>query len=337
MQRTSSLFRLLADHTRLRLLHLLTQDRFNVSELTAILATAQSTVSRHLAQLKDAGLVVEAREGGFSYYRLRDVSGTGSPLWTLLTTEFASAADDAAVRADLARMQEVMRLRKEHFDASSDTRQMVPGRSWAAWARALGHLLPAIDVADIGCGEGYLTLEIARWARFVTGIDRSDDVLERAKVLSERRAVANVGWKKGDLARLPLHDESIDLALFSQSLRYASDPERPLAEAARVLRPGGRVLILELREHDQAWVRTRFGDPRLGFADGELDALLQDAGFRGIKTSIGARHPGNPFVVVIASGMTPHRTSVAAGARTPPRWDRRARDAGGTPPRNRMR
>ena len=204
-------------------------------------------------------------------------------------------------------MQEVLRHRREEFDPSVDPRQVVPGRSWAAWARALGHLLPAIDVADIGCGEGYLALEMSRWARHVTGIDRSDDLLERAKGACERRQVTNVTWKKGDLLRLPLRDESIDLAVLSHVLRYASDPERPLAEASRVLRPGGRVLILDLRRHDETWVQARFGSQRAGFSPGELESLLQAAGFRGIRQSTGVRHRGNPFVVVIASGTWPPR------------------------------
>src|SRR5689334_12486510 len=167
MQRASSLFRLLADGTRLRLLRVLSHDRFNVSELTGILGVAQSGVSRHLGLLKDAGLVVEERESGYVYYRLAEegrVNGHAS-LWALLDTQFSDAADDRNVRQDEARMQEVLRHRKESFDTHGDARQLVPGRSWAAWARALGHLLPAVDVADIGCGDGYLTLEAARWAR----------------------------------------------------------------------------------------------------------------------------------------------------------------------------
>ena len=304
MQRCSTLFRLLADPTRLRLLRTLATDRFNVTELTAILAIAQSGVSRHLALLKDARLVVEERQAGCAYYRLAEDEGAErAPVWKLLQAEFAAAESDAEVRRDLARTQEVLRQRQEQFDAIGDPRQLVPGRSWAAWARALGHLLPAMEVADIGCGEGHLTLEIALWARHVTGIDRSDDVLERAQALAARRQAVNVAWKKGDLSRLPLRDESIDLALFSQSLRYAADPERALDEAVRVLRPGGRVLVLDLKEHDQAWVRARFGDQRLGFPAPVLEALLKDVGLRHVRVTTGTTRKGNPFTVLIASGL----------------------------------
>jgi len=304
MQRASALFRLLGDGTRLRLLRVLAQDRFNVSELTGILGVAQSGVSRHLGLLKEAGLVDEEREAGFVYYRLADETRTNghASLWAVLEGQFASAAGDKAVREDEARLQEVLRHRRENFETHGDVRQLVPGRSWAAWARALGHLLPPLDVADIGCGDGYLTLETARWARTVFGIDRSDQVLERARALAVRRRVTNVHWKKGDLVRLPLRDGSVDVAMLSQALHHAADPEEALAEAVRVLRPDGRVLVLDLREHDQAWVRSRFGDQRLGFTDVELARLLGGAGLRDVRVQVGARQTGDPFTVLIASG-----------------------------------
>jgi ArsR family transcriptional regulator len=313
---TSELFRLLADGTRLRLLRVLAQDRFNVSELTGILGVAQSGVSRHLGLLKDAGLVTEQREAGYAYYRLADERRTDgqAPLWALLDAHFTASADDSAVREDVARLQEVRRHRKENFETHGDVRQLVPGRSWAAWARALGHLLPPLDVADVGCGEGYLTLELARWARTVYGIDRSDQVLEQAKALANRRHVVNVEWRKGDLARLPLHDASVDVVLLSQALHHAPDPEAAMSETVRILRPSGRLLVLDLREHDQQWVRTRFGDQHLGFTDAALERWLRDAGLRDVRVQVGARQAGDPFIVLIASGVKPSPDSSSGGS-----------------------
>jgi SAM-dependent methyltransferase len=307
MDRTASLFRLLADSARLRLLRVLARDRFNGSELTQILGLAQSGVSRHLGLLRRGGFVAEEREGGFLYYRLIE-HPAGDPragLRPLLDSEFDAVSRDRQVRQDEARLQEVLRLRKESFDAHGDTRQLVPGRSWAAWARALGHLLPAVAVADIGCGEGYLAVEAAAWASHVVGIDRSDDVLERAKGLAERRRVTNVEWKKGDLLRLPLRDATIDVAMLSQSLHHASDPERAVAEAARILRPGGRLLILDLKAHAEAWVRPRFGDRHLGFSPFALENLVRGAGLTDVRVTTGAHRPGDPFTVLIASGTKP--------------------------------
>lgn len=307
MQQVSSLFRLLSDSTRLRLLRILAKDRFNVTELTGILGVAQSNVSRHLGLLKDAALVTEERESGFVYYRVaEDARSNGhGPLWTLLDTHFESAANDRVVRADDARTQEVLRLRKENFVTHGDPRQLVPGRSWAAWARAIGHLLPPLDVADIGCGDGYLTLEAARWARNVVGIDHSGEVLRRAKALAARRHVTNVTWKKGDMRCLPLRDQSVDVALLSQALHHAEDAAAAITEAVRILRRRGRVLILDLREHDQTWVRKRFGDRHLGFSSQQLKSLLHDAGLQKVNVSVGASKAGDPFAVLIASGSKP--------------------------------
>lgn len=301
------MFRLLGDPTRLRLLRVLARDRFNGSELTAILCLAQSGVSRHISLLKERGLVAEERQGGFIYYYLADAASDDphAALRPLLDAEFAAHAGDRLVRQDEVRLQEVLRLRKESFDAHGDSRQLVPGRSWAAWARALGHLLPALDVADIGCGEGYLAVEAAAWARSVIGIDRSDDVLERAKGLAARRQVTNIEWKKGDLARLPLRDGSVDVALLSQSLHHASDPERATIEAARVLRRRGRLLIMDLKPHGETWVRARFGDRHLGFSPAELEGLMRSAGLADVRVTTGAHRAGDPFTVLIASGTRP--------------------------------
>jgi ArsR family transcriptional regulator len=312
MKGAAMLYRLLGDEARLRLLRVLASDRFNVTELTGILGLAQSGVSRHLGLLKDAGLVSEERDGAFTYYRLSPAvreNGQG-PLWPLLDAQFTAARDSAPLRADDARLQEVLRVRRENFDqhAGPDTRdgrQLVPGRSWAAWSRALGHLLPPLDVVDIGCGEGYLTVEVARWARRVIAVDRAPVVLARARALAGRRRVDNITFKRGEIDRLPLESASVDVALLSQALHHSADPARTVAEAVRVVRPGGRILILDLRAHEEHWVRDKLGDRQLGFADEALAALLEGAGLTDVKVAVGSRRAGDPFTVLIASGAKP--------------------------------
>jgi ArsR family transcriptional regulator len=307
---TAGLLRLLGDETRLRLLRVLAQEALNVSELTAVVGLAQSGISRHLGLLRDAGLVAEDRAGTFTWYRLvpdaDGGAGERADLWRWLRAEFARRT--AATRADDARLEEVRRLRKENFahGGGDERRQLVPGRSWAAWSRALGMLLPSMDVADIGCGEGYLAIEAARWARRVIAIDRSPDVLARGRALASRRRVSNIVWKRGLLERLPLKDQSVDLAFFSQALHHADDPARALDEARRVLRPGGRVLVLDLREHGEAWVRSKLGDRWLGFDDDRLRGLLTDAGFEAVGVRVGSRRPGDPFTVLVAAGKKRH-------------------------------
>jgi ArsR family transcriptional regulator len=307
VQEAGELFRVLGDEARLRLLRVLAgrHGRLNVTELTAVLGIAQSGVSRHLRLLKEAGLVIEERGGGFSFYRLSPalLDGGFGGLWPALLAQFAEAASTPVARADEARLQEVIRLRKENFGVhGTDRAQFVPGRSWAAWSRALGLLLPKVDVADIACGEGYLAVESAHWANHVFGIDRSSDVLKRAKALADRRGTKNITWKRGDMEKLPLANATVDVALLSQALHHAASPPRAVGEAARILRPGGRVLVLDLREHDQEWVRDRVGDRWLGFKDDQVEQFLIDAGLRNVTVRVGARLPGDPFAVLIASG-----------------------------------
>ena len=349
-------YRLLGDEARLRLLRVLAKERLNVTELTKILGLAQSGVSRHLGLLKDAGLIAEERAGGFSYYEVRlpasgrgpgkpdptgaqtvrlkpgttatgarasvvsgfsrTQAGTTGPLWALLEAQFEAASHDRTARADDARLEEVLRLRKESFETHGDERgQLVPGRSWAAWARALGHLLPPLRVADLGCGEGYLTIEAARWAKEVVAVDRSEAVLRQARALARRRGLSNITWKPGEIEHVPLDNASVDVALLSQALHHAADPARALAEAARIVVPGGRVLVLELRGHDQAWVRERLGDRWLGFDDKSLRALLQRAGLAHVKVTVGARKKGDPFTVLIASGIRTGTGDLGLGTR----------------------
>ena len=318
MNKAAALYRLLGEEVRLRLLWVLSRERLNVTELTAVLGLAQSGVSRHLGLLKDAGLVAEEPAGGYSYYRLTPALTTGplAGVWEHIEAQCAAAPAHAQVRADEARLQEVLRVRRENFDTpGAETGQLVPGRSWAAWARALGHLLPPLEVADLGCGEGYLTVEAARWAKRVTAVDRSAAVLRKARALAQKRGVSNVSWKRGEIEHVPIDTASVDVALLSQALHHAADPTRAVAEAARIVRPGGRVLVLELRPHDQAWVKEKLGDHWLGFTDDAIEQMLKAAGLTDIRVQVGARKAGGPFTVIIASGRKDAGTRRSQGAR----------------------
>jgi SAM-dependent methyltransferase len=144
-------------------------------------------------------------------------------------------------------------------------------------------------------------------------------MLERARDLAARRRVRNVVWKRGEIEKLPLADASVDVALLSQALHHAADPAKALAEAARIVVPGGRVLVLDLREHDQEWVRERLGDVWQGFSDERLAGLMTGAGLVDVEVAVGSRRPGDPFTVLIASGARRRREAGRRPAAERPR------------------
>jgi ArsR family transcriptional regulator len=302
-------FRLLGDPVRWRLLRLLTRERLNVTELTRILSVAQSGVSRHLRLLKDGGLVNEERRAGWAWYVLPAAPPAGlSSLWEGLRARLGGA-DDA--EGDDGRLAEVLRERAEQAEgwAALPARVLEPGRSWAAWAQALGCLLPPLEVVHLGCGTGALTREVARWAGQVVAVDDDPRALAQARAQSPREAPAarraRVRFVRCPLTRLALPDAGFDLALLAQSLGPVEHPETALAEAARVVRPGGTVLVLDLLPHGEAWVRERLGHLRQGVAPARLRDWLAAAGLSGIRVEPAARRRGDPFVVLVGSARRP--------------------------------
>lgn len=292
-------FRLLGEPVRLRILRLLARERLVVGELVRILGLAQSGVSRHVRLLREGGFVREERDGGWAWIALEPEGPEGlAAAWPTLCDGFAAADDE---HGDDARLQVVLRERHERSVGWGSARRPEPGRSWAAWARALGHLLPALDVADLGCGEGALTHEIARWARRVAAVDPDPAVLDRAR--GAEATESNVDWTRASLDALPLEDASFDLALLSQALHGLDAPDAAVAEAARIVRPGGRVLILDLLPHEESWVVEQLGHRRLGIAGDEICAWLSAAGLESVRWEEAARRRGNPFTVVVASGQ----------------------------------
>jgi ArsR family transcriptional regulator len=265
----------------------------------------QSTISTHLAQLKGAGLVEDRRIGKSNLYRLAAASQAG--VFSKLLAEAGSeieeaAADQAAMRLALKKRQDKMRA---FFDSVAGRlgRDYVPGRSWKGLAEALLALLPPMTIADLGAGEGAFSLLLAQQAHRVIAVDTSEKMLEIGREQALKAGLSNIEFRAGDMEEIPLPDAEVDLVFFSQSLHHALHPERAIREAARILRPGGRVVILDLVKHRFEEARELYADEWLGFSESELETMLVQAGFSGIRVSIVHKEAETPqFQTVMAIG-----------------------------------
>ncbi len=278
--------RLLADPNRLRLLLLLEREELSVAELQEILGKGQSQISTHLAQLKNAGLIEDRRTGKNIFYRLAAPSPELMAVARLGAVETAFASDDSdALRLVLHKRRDKMRT---HFDqlAGRLGRQYVPGRSWKGLAEVLLQLFPPLIIADLGAGEGTLSQLLSQRAKKVIAVDNSERMAEYGRELARAHGVKNLDYRQGDLEDLPIEDASVDVAFFSQSLHHAQHPERAICEAHRILKPGGRIAVLDLLKHNFEDVRELYAHLWLGFAEVEISRFLRRAGFRQIHTAI---------------------------------------------------
>ena len=311
MPSTPSLIKILrasADPTRLRILLLLKAEELSVAELQEILTMGQSTISTHLAQLRQAGLVEDRRTGKSSFYRLSaGTSGTGGVLDEVLAqatcgTEEA-AADQAAMRRVVKKRQDRMR---SFFDSVAGRlgRDYVPGKSWKSLAEALLRLMPPLAIADLGAGDGGFALLLAQRAKRVIAVDSSEKMLEVGREQAARAGVENIEFRMGDMEELPIDSSSIDLAFFSQSLHHALHPAHALEEAARILVPGGRVAVLDLAKHRFEEARELYADEWLGFGEAELEEMLLKAGFTDVEVAVVDRHAEAPqFQTLLGIGI----------------------------------
>jgi SAM-dependent methyltransferase len=292
----SRAFQLLGDPVRWRLLRLLQREPLRVGEATAIVGVAQSGTSRHLGLLREAGLVSEERRGGGAWYALAAQPPPGlTGLWSALLEELEASPDR---HGDDARLAEALRLRAEQGDEVSATQGTEPGRSWAAWAQTLARLLPPRRVLHLGADGGALSVEIARFASELVAVD--DAPASAAQARARLAGLAQARVVEAPLHAVPCPDASFDLVVVAQSLARLDEPATALREAARLLRTGGTVLVLDLLPHEQAWVRERLGHRRLGLAPETLAAWLAAAGFVDVQVEALERRRGNPFVVLCA-------------------------------------
>jgi len=283
--------RLLADPSRLRILLLVEREELSVAELQEILGMGQSRISTHLSQLKNAGLVEDRRNGKSILYRLKPSAQSNGFSEMLVVLRQAAAEipeaeqDTEALRLALRRRQDKMRA---YFDelAGKFGRNYVPGRSWQGLAETLLTLLPPMVIADLGAGEGTFSQLLARRAKKVIAVDNSEKMVEYGRELARKYGVKNLEYRKGDLEAVPIRDATVDLAFFSQALHHAQHPARAVAEASRILRPGGRIVVLDLLRHSYEEARELYADLWLGFTEVEVTRFLRQAGFKNIETSV---------------------------------------------------
>ena len=277
----SARLKMLADATRVRLLALLEHEELTVAELSAITMLAQPRVSTHLARLKEAGLVRDRRSGVSAYYRF-DEDALDPPQRVLWRT-LREGSDDPLLRQDAERIPEVLAARAADANwadsvAGDMERHYSPGRTWEAMARSALPLLSPGRVLDIASGDGVLAELLAPHSEEYVCVDASARVVAAA---AERlRRFANVRVVEGDMHALPFEDAHFDLVVLMHALTYATQPALAVAEAARVLRPGGRLLLCSLARHEHRAVVEAFGHVNLGFAARDLRRFAEKAGLR---------------------------------------------------------
>ncbi len=269
----------------MRLLHLLEQEELSVAELAAITHLAQPRVSTHLARLREAGLVADRRAGVSVYYRATEARADSAAhaLWQTL----AKQADDPLLAQDLERIATVLQTRATTQNwadavAGDMERHYSPGRTWEATARALVRLLDLGDVLDIASGDGVTAELLAPQANRMVCVDISDKVVQAGNRRTEN--LSNIEFQQADMHQLPLPDLQFDTVLMLHALTYSEHPGQALKEAARVLRPGGRLLAATLKKHSHANMVTPFSHANLGFSVTELQQYADLAGFA--KTEI---------------------------------------------------
>jgi ubiquinone/menaquinone biosynthesis C-methylase UbiE/DNA-binding transcriptional ArsR family regulator len=286
--------RLAADPNRLRLLLLLEREELSVAELQEILGKGQSQVSTSLALLKSAGLVDDRRTGKNAFYRLKAPAQLMELLREAVREVPETEQDRQALRHVLRKRQDSMR---RYFDelAGKFGRQYVPGRSWKGIAEALLKLMPPMVIADLGAGEGTISQLMAQRAKRVIAIDNSEKMVEFGSELARKHNIANLEYRLGDLEDVPIRGGTVDLAFLSQALHHASHPERAIAEARRILKPGGRIAVLDLNRHHFEEAREMYADLWLGFTELEIEHYLKNAGFKDVETAVVHRETEAPY------------------------------------------
>ena len=302
--------RLLSDPTRARIIFLLSRGELSVGELQEILGMRQSRISTHLSLLRKAGLALDRRDGKNSFYALSESLPAG--VQKILEAAIQATAQDPLTLADqraLKRLAEKRRRRTEqHFNLVAERlgKNYCPGRSWESIGQMLLLLTPRVKIADLGAGDGTVSRLLARQAEFVHCIDNSPRMVELGRSLAKKEQLKNVDYVLGDIEKVPLPDRSVDIALLSQALHHAENPKKALSEAFRILKPGGRLLILDLRAHRFEKAREIYADRWLGFKENDLHDWLDEIGFIRPEVRVVAKETQEPgFETLLGTAVKP--------------------------------
>ncbi|MEQ1757136.1 MAG: metalloregulator ArsR/SmtB family transcription factor [Vicinamibacterales bacterium] len=277
----------LADPTRCRILVLLEKHELTVSELCAVLQMPQSSVSRQLKTLADDGWVASRRDATSRFYSMsaEDLDEGARQLWPIIREQVtgtrSAAHDEQRLRGVLARR----RVKSEEFFATAAAgwdhiREGLFGDSFYLWA-VLGLIDPTLTVGDLGCGTGQLSATVAPHVARIIAVDASSDMLDAAR--TRLAGTDNVDVREGHLEALPIADGELDAAMLSLVLHYSPDPARALAEAARALRPGGRILVVDMQPHERTEYQQHMGHVWLGFSEKQIGRYLAGAGFDAVR------------------------------------------------------
>jgi len=305
MSSTLKSLKLLSDPTRLRILMLLDQDSLSVAELQEILNMGQSRISTQLSQLKAGGLVADERSGKNNIYSC----SAGNDLMKVAR---GAAAEVPEVTADQSALNHLLRKRKDkarlYFDelAGRFGKDYVPGRSWKALAEAFIKVLNYKVVADLGAGEGTLSQLLAQNAEKVIAVDLSPKMVEFGQNLAIQNGLDNLEFRVGDIENPPIDPESLDLAILSQALHHAEHPQAAINAAFAILKPGGRLIVLDLNQHTFDEAREMYADRWLGFSESDIAAMMEKAGFQRVETLIADRETAPPkFQTLLSIGTKP--------------------------------
>jgi ubiquinone/menaquinone biosynthesis C-methylase UbiE/DNA-binding transcriptional ArsR family regulator len=297
----------LADPQRLRILAAVSEEELTVGEVQDVVQAAQSSVSRNLSILRAAGFVQDRREGTSVYFSARhDMPESAREFFASLQSRLDGIPE---IKRRFQRSKSYFesvagdweRIRKSYFDDR-------------VTSLAIEKLLPRrLTVADIGCGTGTLSFELARFAQHVIGVDLSREMLRRARSLAKERSIRNVEFRQGDALKLPLGRASVDAAFSVMVLHFLPEPERAIGELCRVTRPGGSVILVDLVQHKQEWMRDQMAHQWLGFDQSSIEKWFRDGGAETIDYDLTgsfagerlARNGNRPVEVFVARASLP--------------------------------